>query len=175
VYCTSFSSDTCAALNPAVSNQVNVTVNTRPAGPNIQLVNGILISGSGPVTWLLNGQPISAMISDSLVPSVSGLYSALITIPGGCTSLPSNAVVVTGMKEGQNQRFGIWYSENELFTENKTGKPVMISVYSSNGQMVLEKEIPMGTSRIPVKLLPAGRYLVKSAGIDFVPVSFLRN
>ncbi len=175
VYCTSFSSDTCAAINPAVSNQVNVTVNTRPAGPNIQLVNGILVSGSGPVTWLLNGQPISGMISDSLVPSVSGLYTALITIPGGCASLPSNAVVVTGMKEGQNQRFGIWYAENELFTENKTGKPVMISVYSSNGQMVLEKEIPMGTSRIPVKLLPSGRYLVKSAGIDFVPVSFLRN
>jgi len=127
------------------------------------------------VTWLLNGQPVPTTVSDSLVPSESGLYTATITIPGGCTSLPSNAVVVTGMTEGKSQRFGIWYSENELFTENKTGKPVMISVYSSNGQNILEKEIPMGTSRISIKALPAGRYLVKSAGIDFAPISFLRN
>lgn len=175
VYCTAFSEDTCAVFNPASSNTVTVLVTPKPAGPNIQLVNGILTSGSGPVSWLLNGQPVSVMVSDSLVPIESGLYTATITVPGGCTSLPSNAILVTGTKEGKNQRLGIWYSDNELFTENKTGKPVMISVYSSNGQNVLEKEIPVGPARIHLKLLPAGRYLVKSAGIDFAPVSFIRN
>ena len=69
----------------------------------------------------------------------------------------------------------MWYSENELFTENKTGKPVMISVFGSNGQKVLEKEISTGKTQIALKPLPAGRYLVKANGTDVAPVSFIRN
>lgn len=175
IYCTAFSQDTCAALNPAVSNQITMTVSTKPAGPAIQLANGILFSGSGPVNWLFNGLPVSTNASDSLVPSASGIYTATMTIPGGCTSLPSTPVVVTGLKTGKSQSFGMWYSDNVLYTENQTGKPVTILVFGGNGQKVLEKEALPGSTRIALKPLPAGRYLVKAAGPDVAPVSFIRN
>ncbi len=175
IFCTALSQDTCAALNPAVSNQITLTVNTKPAGPAIQLVNGMLVSGSGPVTWLLNGQVVSTNASDSLAPYASGVYTATMAVPGGCTSLPSTPVVVTGLKTDKSLSFGMWYSDNVLYTENQTGKPVTISVFGSNGQKVLEKEISTGTIRIALKPLPAGRYIVKAAGTDYAPVSFLRN
>jgi hypothetical protein len=90
--CTSAAGTTSVTVNSAVSSFIFVTAGspTFCAGGSVTLSSNF-ISGN---QWRLNGTPIPNATSQTYVATASGSYTHIATV-NGCSSPPSNAIVVT--------------------------------------------------------------------------------
>jgi PKD repeat protein len=173
--CRIFSSDSCAVNNPANSSLLTIGLKPKPGIPQIQILNGFLVSNSGPVKWYRNEVLVSNQPSDSLLPIESGTYYAVSVGPNGCASESSNSIVLTSNSNQKVKSLShMFYSESELHVENLSNSVKTIEIFNISGQLLLAQKVNQGSIRIPCKLMSPGKYFVKLEG-EKTNFSFLKN
>ncbi len=173
--CRIFSKDSCAINNPANSNVLTVGLKPRPAIPQIQILNGFLVSNSGPVKWFRNEVLVANQPSDSLLPIESGSYFAIAVGSNGCSSESSAAIVITSRSDKKvKSQSRMYYSDAELHFENLNNFEKYIEIFSVSGKLILSQKVNQGSMIISCKSFSPGKYFVKLEG-ENTNYSFLKN
>ncbi len=164
--------NTCG--NGAISPDFNVTVNALPATPVITQVpvgDTLISSAASGNQWYRNGVAITGATGKKLKPVYLGTYTVIVTL-NGCSSLLSNAIVVTKIVAVADlevsNTFDVYPnpSRGQFNIKVVSGKPVVlnIEVYNNLGAMQWKQENVHidGTYFAPVNLgsVPAGVYMI---------------
>lgn len=167
VQCRLKSADSCAVNNPALSNTLQVVVIPIPSAPVLTIQNGVIkssdLSGN---QWFFNGELLSGVQSDSIIPVQNGEYFVRKLGANGCLSPPSNSILFSGVEQLSNlpkieirtTGTGIQVLLGEVKNQpfqilDFLGRPVMAGQLTGTGEISLEK-------------VPAGNYLFRSGGLS---------
>ncbi len=161
ITCRLLSEDTCAVGNPAVSSPKIIQVLPRPASPQLTLNGNVLQSNSGPVLWFLDGQPISGTPVSSLAATSGGTYTAVKPGNNGCSSLPSDPIVISGIAGKREEVFRMWLENNELQLENQSGKSQILEVLTAEGKVLQQIQVEPGRQTKRLSHLPASLLLIR--------------
>ncbi len=164
--------NTCG--NGASSPNFNVTVNPIPATPVITQVpvgDTLISSAATGNQWYLNGVAIPGATGKKYKPVYLGSYTVVVTL-NGCSSLPSNTIVVTKIVATLDlevsHSFEVYPnpSHGQFNIKVVSGKPIELSIeiYNNVGSLQWKQEKVQidGTYITPVDLgsVPAGVYMV---------------
>jgi hypothetical protein len=160
------------------SPNFNVTVNPMPSTPVITKVGDTLVSSAATGNqWFRNGVAIPGATGMKHRAVSIGSYTVVVT-QGGCSSLASNALVLTSLVAIPDLEFSHSFdvypnpSKGQLNVKVVSGKPVDLNIEIYNNVGVLqwkqEKVHIDGTYLKPVDLrsLPAGVYMVVIRNMD---------
>jgi len=161
ITCRLLSADTCAVKNPALSPPRQVHIRQRPPAPVIYQNGNWLVSGSGPVSWFQFGEPIGIGVSDSVLISANGSYTAILTGPNGCSSL-SSTLSINRIKDSRNGLFHMHYFNGLLVAENNSGRVQEIELVHPNGQMVQRYFAGDGFSEFSLQQLAPGLLIARN-------------
>ncbi|NVO04177.1 MAG: PKD domain-containing protein, partial [Bacteroidetes bacterium] len=152
ISCILTSSESCASIATANSNNITMIIHPTPATPTItQNMNTLVSSSVTGNQWYFAqlGSPIGGATNQNYFPITTGYYYTIITDAFGCVSDTSNQiyVLITEIKEISNSDFSVipnpshgkfiinmnanWNESFELQLFNsigeKVGKPIMIN------------------------------------------------
>ncbi len=166
--------------NGVVSPGFNVTVNALPATPVITQVpvgDTLISSAASGNQWYLNGVAITGATGKKFKPVHLGSYTVIVTL-SGCSSLPSNAIVVTKIVAVADLEISNSFevypnpSRGQFNIKVVSGKPVVlnIEVYNNLGAVQWKQENVQinGTYIAPIDMgkVPAGVYMIALRNSD---------
>lgn len=103
--------------NPATSNAITMVINPIPATPSITLNGTELTSSSANGNqWYLDGTIIPGAINQTYTYTSNGYYTDIVT-ENGCSSLPSNTILINVGIDELNNTFGL-----SIFPNPSNGK-----------------------------------------------------
>ena len=165
----------CAAATATFS----VTINAAPVRPIVSVqYNGptttLTSSAATGNQWYQNGQPVTGATAQTYVVNSAaqlGSYTVVVTNASGCSSLPSQALVVTATAQplaGTDVRvFPNPTTDGQLTLELRGYRAaVQLSVLDATGRVVFRQALaPVGSSQqtLPLNLahLPTGLYVLR--------------
>ncbi len=154
------------------TDQISVTINPAPAQPVINVSGSeASVSGStGDIQWYVNGSAINGATSSTL--TVTGVLegqdiTVIVTDPSsGCSSVPSEAVVVVGIEDinGLNANINVFPNPSNGQFEVRFGDvagEVNIELTNSIGQVVFTSQVQNAANHVEyvdLSDIPTGVY-----------------
>jgi len=146
------------------SAAVNVVVWPLPS-PVISYNNGVFSvdQSYSSYQWKLGNNAISGATDSTYTPTQKGAYSVTVTNANGCTGTSARtSIYITGIEEvSETNRVAIYPNPTNGKVYLQTDTPVTITVFSSEGKMLLQLE---NTREADLKDLPAGLYWLHVSG-----------
>lgn len=164
ITCRLLSEDTCAVGNPAVSLPKTILVLPRPDAPLIALAGNIINSNSGPVLWYLNGQPIGGTPTSSIAVTSDGSYTAVISGNNGCSSIPSEPIIINAVAGKREDTFRMWFDGNDVWLDNKIEKSQTVEIMTAEGKILQKIQAGLGRKKINLDQVPATFLLIRATG-----------
>ena len=147
------------------SAATTVTVNPTPAAPVIT-ANGFVLTSSSSAgnQWMLNGSPITGATNATYTTAANGTYT-VVSNQNGCTSIASNAIVITntGIKEEQQLQVAVYPNpSNGIFHLNlPAGEVYELKVTDLTGKVILNRKLTGTNAFLDLKGTARGIYLLQ--------------
>jgi hypothetical protein len=160
------SSNICAIPNPVLSNSIVFTVHPTP---DVNLVftdlqGGTLVTDFGFTSyqWFLDGMIIPGATSSTLIPTVNGTYTVIVTNEFGCESSASISLFLVSLSEQDKKKVFMYPNPTDgRFTINfGTQVPQYYTISNSIGEIVYLNRQPMATELLDLRMLASGVYVI---------------
>jgi hypothetical protein len=142
------------------SAPVTVTVHPLPDAP-VNWDGSTLHTDPGHASyqWLISGQPVPGATNSSFTPGVQGTYSVRVTDANGCTSTSAPLQVQLGIGTISGEQIHIYPNPVQSFLYLRSAAPVVVSIYSMEGRMIIRQE--GATLTMDMTSFPDGVYVIR--------------
>ena len=160
VSCVLTSNAACATTATASSNVISVSVNAIPT-VSIILNSGVLEATAGffSYQWTFNGVIIQNELTNTIVPTQSGLYGVIVNDSFNCSNSSSFDFTLLVNESFDISKVGVYPNPvKNVLNFSSNAKVNMISVFDMTGRMLYSQNVQNNAADL--SLLQTGNYLV---------------
>lgn len=126
------------------SDTSSINILTGPSTPTVSVGgNTLYSSATSGNQWLLNGVPIPGATSNTYVPTTTGSYSVIVTLPNGCSSDTAAGLTYVGIESATALQWEAWPNPASDFLRVKwsaaAGTDYELTLIDLQGRILVEE------------------------------------